>query len=383
MAALAALRHAALRECGETGGGRLSEPAAAAAYRLAWHGAMSAPDLAGQALQVAAELTSRRDPVRRGRVYCYGCAAADCAHSAPADPGHVFSGYQSTGRPQWDELFNVLLQLSDARTDQLFAPKARVLARVIDRRFLIGNQLASFGRNSLTYRIWGQVVAGYFRLGGVRTAMTVQWVESWDHRLRVQVLADSRLQRALTDDPENRRSAFHRVHDALEEARRQTESLSKRWQATRDKRVRREVRQAAVRAQRHLAQSIEKKGRQQQRRTVHAEVRARQQRPVAKAREDLSQAMPGSMFRDTVKQSVIILGKGGRMHAFSDDGRHITSMILKGDEFERRRRRRRYLPLETEACDRFRSLAMAALAMQHGTETATAANTAPTSGAAP
>ena len=357
--ALGDLRREALSECGA---GADSSGAAPGSFALAWDEGTTAQGLADQALRAAARSVSDLAAFRTGCIYCYACASAACEHAAPPAPGHVATGYESTGRPRWEELFNFLLQLGDERTDLLFARPPEVLARVVGRRRLTADQLASFGKNSLTYRVWGQVVAGYLRLGDLRAGLTIQLVETADSRLRLQVIADAKIRDALANAPEDRRSAFHRVHDAIGEARRQVFSLSNLWQMTSNGDVRREVRGKAFGVLRHLAHSIERKGRQHKRRTAHAELRGQQRRPIHKAYEDLlASASRTDFFRDTVKQSIIVLGRGGRLHAFNDTGKHVTSLTIRGDELERRRRRRRYLPLATADAEAFRNTAIAAM----------------------
>jgi len=359
--ALADLQGAALSECGFN---RDRSELAPDALSLAWRPDMSPDELAEEAMRAASECVSRHEAFRSGRVYCYACGSADCAHVGPESPGQVFTGYQSTGLPRWEELFNFLLQLGDPRTELLFAERPEILARVVGRRRLVTDQLTSFGKNSLTYRVWGELVAGYFNIQSLRAAMTVQLVETKGYRLHLQVVTDQRVHEALANAPADGRSAFHRVYDALAGARRQVFSLSNLWQASRRNDVRDQIREKSFAVLRHLAHSIERKGRQRQRRTVHAEVRGQQMRPIHKAHDDLANAPVADFFRDTVKHSLIVLGKGGRMHAFSQEGKHITSMIIKGDELERRRRRRRFLPLDPEAVEEFRSLAIATMPEQ-------------------
>ena len=355
--ALTALRDAALSECGIAAGADGPK----LPFDLVWRASMTAADLADEAMRVASECASEHSDFRSGCVYCYACRSAACEHVRPSESGHVFVGYESTGRPCWAELFNFLLQLGDPRTDLLFARPPETLARVVGRRRLVEDQLTSFGKNSLTYRIWGQVVAGYFRMRPLRAALTIQLVETRDHRLHLQVLTDPRLQDAMANAPADKRSAFHRVHDALAEARRQVFSLGGVWHSANRKEGRHETQEKAFAILRHVAHSIERKGRQLRRRTAHAEARGQQQRPVHKAHDDLVNGAATDFLRDAVRDSIIVLGKGGRMHAFALDGRHITSMTIGGDELERRRRRNRYVRVEPDMLEEFRDAALAAM----------------------
>jgi len=247
-----------------------------------------------------------------------------------------------------------------AFTEWLFTNHPRIVVHVIGRRRLIENQLVSFGKNSLTYRIWGQVVAGYVNTHSLRAALTAQLVEDRQHRLGIQVVAPPELLEALANAPENQRSASHRIHEALAEGRRQARSLTYLWQGAKTKTKRAEARDKGFSVLRHLAHSIERKGRQQQRRTIHAEMRGNQHRPVHKAYDDLVSAAFGDFYEDRFKKTVVVLGKAGRLHAFNEEGKHITSLVLQKDELERRKNRKRYLLLDPEHAERLRARALSA-----------------------
>jgi hypothetical protein len=348
--ALEELRRAAFDACN----GTEASPNAHEEFELAWSPTMSADELAEQALASATECLSEYQTFRLGCVYCYGCRSASCEHAQPSEPGQVFAGYQSTGRPYWEEFFNFLLAIDDERTDQLFASRPQILSRVVGRKRLTAEQLDSFGRDSLTYRIWGEVVAGYLDVDGTRMAMSVQVVENKAHQLRLQTIAPEGLHAALVDTPESARSAFHRVHEALGEARNSLIETSHIWEAHHGRKRLKEAREKVFSVLRHLAHSIERKGRQRIRRTAHAEQRGNEQRPVHAAREDIAQAAKGDFYRDQFRNSIIVTGKSGRAHAFNDEGRHITSFVLQGDELDRRLQRNRYKPLDDAERNAFR-----------------------------
>ncbi len=349
-AALRALIRSALAEAGEADPAKvdLSE------YRFEWSPGASARELAAEALRLAARAASADAPFRNGCVYCYHCGRADCEHARPPGPGSVFAGYESTGRPRWNEFFNELLALGDPRTEQLFSEPPATLARLIGRRRLIADQLLSFGRNSYTYRVWGQIIAGYFHVSGLRAALSAQVVETRDHRLHLQLITPPEVFEALAGASPDRDSSLARIHDAVIEARNETFAASQLWSQVRDAAKKKALRDRVFGALRHLGHSIERKGRQHRRRTHHAEVRAAQQRPTHKARDDLAAARPEDFFRDTVRHTVVVRGRNNRLHAFSDQGRHITSLFVGRDEMDRRCRRKRYIPLEPEAIEALR-----------------------------
>jgi len=350
---LAELHQHSLAECGHS-----PDKPVADDWVIQWSPAMSAAEFAEQVFAISRRAVSDDAQIIPGRVYCYHCTRSDCEHSTPNGDGKVFAGYRDTGRPIWEELFNFLAAVGDTRVDLLFAPSAHLLGRVVGRRQLISQQLDTFGRNHLTYHIVGQVVAGYFQIRGVRCAMTVQVVQTPNRELSVQVITPD-ANEALSDAPENRRSALYRTFDALREFNNRIRNLSGRWLAANTKADRDGLREQLFTQLRHLSNSIQRKGRQKNRRTSHAEVRSKQRRPVHKALEDLRTAGAEDFFRDNHHDSIIVIAKGGRAHVFSEAGRHITSLSITADVIERRQRRKRYIPMPPKAVAGFREVVTA------------------------
>jgi hypothetical protein len=351
LAAFRALVDAAAADCR----GEVSQPVLPLRVPLEWRPELTATELLETVLRNVQEAQAQSATLRGGHVYCYACRSASCEHSHPPRPGEVFAGYTSLGLPAWDEFLSCLLAWNDLRADQLFSERPEILAHLTGRARLIQNQLSSFGKDSITFRIWGQVSAGYFRIGEAKTALTAQVVETKDRSLRLLVVADACLLEALADTPENHRSPLFRAYDALQEARTRIAAICPRWQhaehrATLHEEVNREV----FAVLRHLARSLERQGRQEHRRTVHAETRSQQARPVSAGPDDVSQAQRADFFRDVVRQSIVVAGRGGRCHVYTENGRHITTLAINGKELEGRVRRRRYQPLTGEEYAAFR-----------------------------
>ena len=349
-AALAAFWRAALAECGWP-----TDRPPPSALRLHWtpgEPAAACAERAYRALQAAA---AQRGTLLPGRVFCYQCGAADCAHAVPETPGQVFAGYANTGRPQWQELFNYLLALGDERAALLYGDTPPFVTRLLSRRRLIAEQFLAFGRDSLSYRILGQLVAGYVPLAGERYALSVQVVETADHRLTVQLLAAPRLHEALLEAAGGPAATLDRLHRGLRGLRQDVATLEALWRPCQDADERGKLLLQLFSHLRRLAAAIERRGRQDRRRTPHAEERLGQQRPVHKASDDLASAAPADFFRDRKTQTVVVAGKRGRVHVFGRDGRHITTLPLPRDQFERRVARARYVPLPPADLAAFRA----------------------------
>lgn len=321
---------------------------------MRWNLSGGAEELAESAHRIAADLAAEDCEVRSGHVYCYHCGGAACEHAAPREPGQVFAGYQESGRPEWREFFLYLVDTDDERVDQLFLDAPPALARVVGRKSLIARQLVTFGRGSLTYHIVGQVVGGYIRVNRRQHAFSLQAVETRQRTLRCQLIASDELRDALASPPGKRHRFLNRIYDALQAARRQLQGLNPGWKnaATKAERIANRERVFAI--LRHLAQSIERQGRQAQRRTGHAQDRAVDRRPVHMAIADLTAASPGDFYHDTVRQSIVVTGKSGRAHVFNADGRHITSLVIPRDKLERLCARKRYVALAAAELSAFR-----------------------------
>lgn len=348
VAALQRLRALAWREAGGLG-----VPPATAAATLTWTPATAAAALAGTAYEQARLALADAQPLRAGHVYCFHCRSAACEHAHPPGSEQVFAGYQNTGLPRWQELPAFLLASDDTRLEDLYADPPLVLARVVSRPRLIADQLEAFGRNSLTYRIIGQLVAGFFPAAGQRCALTVQVVEDPHHVLAVQVLAPPVLLVALAEAQDHHAARLARAYEALRQCRHALDALAGPWQAARDRQQRMVVQDQLFGRLRDLSVALERTGRQARRRTAHAELRAGQDRPVAKAQEDVAGATPADFYLDRKTQSIVVTGPRGRTHVFTAEGRHLTSLALPGDLLERRKLRRRYALLEPAAARAF------------------------------
>jgi hypothetical protein len=303
-----------------------------------------------------------------GSVYCFRCATASCEHAAPPAPGTVFRGYSSTGVPEWYEFSQALIEANDERVDQLFGKPPKTLCLVQTGHELRDRQLTSFGRASHSYAILGQVVAGMFPLpasaagnrSGVVTAVTVQAVETRGARGQVQVKLNT-VVGGVTQEQwvELQGSEWqHALVRAIGEARAGMESIEGRLRIAREagrtgadlSAIFRDV----PRLLHRFARTVEQGGRQQARRTRHAQER-RGERPVHKALDDAREAADESLFFDEKTQGRIVCGPAGRTHVFSAEGRHVTTFLLPPDGKAFRVRTQRWRRLTADEVTAFRA----------------------------
>ena len=60
------------------------------------------------------------------------------------------------------------------------------------------------------------------------------------------------------------------------------------------------------------------------------------------------------LLRDAERSTIVVLGKRGRGHIFSDAGRHVTSLRLRPGEVERKLDRGRWVRLSPDEASSFR-----------------------------
>ena len=311
------------------------------------------------------EAATRLGAFQQGRVWCYRCESAACVHAAPPAPDRVFGGYGATGVPRWPTLAELLLERRHPGVGALFDASGRdIAAAFVPAEALNDRQLAVFGRGSKTYDVLGQAVVGLLPLRAAgsagsepeRTAFTLQAVEtrspSGGARIGLNVigrLGDGSPAVEALEGP-----LAERVLNVFTVARRRLRHLipsggARRAAAPVD------TAERAAGVLRDAVRALERLGRQGTRRTRHAEERGLERRPTGNAREDALAAPPEALLHDGRRGTVVVLGPNHRVHVFSPEGRHITSLLLDGEAVRRRQRRERWEPLDAATRAAFRA----------------------------
>ena len=327
------------------------------------------PSIEEQIRAAVLEMATQAEAFRGGSVYCYRCDRPDCPHGHPPRPTSVFGGYSSTGLPVWPEFPQVLLERKHPRVDLLYDPsQTDLVAMYIDPEMLKQRQLNVFGRQSKTYDILGQVVFGFLkmRIPGEnrsepeRVACTLQAVESrrldGSPRLELNVLA-----RLSDGSPalDGIKGPYQtRVSDVISSARHRISSLRPPSKGHAEKRRASSLPDTASLVAdilQGLARKLEKVGRQRGRRTAHAEGHRIKNRPTSKAWEDAFGAAEESVLWDKHESTFVVLGPRSRVHVFSRQGRHVTSLVLASEAVRSRKRRKRWIPLIDDQREQFGS----------------------------
>ncbi len=344
------------------------------------------PSIEEQVRAAVREMVTQAEAFRIGSVYCYRCDSPDCPHSHPPRPTNVFGGYSSTGLPVWPEFSQILLERKHPRVDLLYDPsQTDLVAMYMEPELLKQRQLNVFGRQSKTYDILGQVVFGFLkmRLPGEnrsepeRIACTLHAVETrrldGSPRLELNVLA-----RLSDGSPalEAIQGPFQtRVSDVISSARHRISSLRPPSKGQAEKRRATSLPDTASLVAdilQGLARKLEKIGRQRGRRTAHAEGHRVENRPTSKACEDAIGAAGESVLWDKHERTFVVLGPRNRVHVFSRQGRHVTSLVLASEAVRSRKRRKRWLPLTDDQREAFGS-AIGLLAQEASKEPGTGA----------
>ncbi len=327
------------------------------------------PSIEEQIRGAVREMATRAEAFQKGSVYCYRCESSACPHSHPPRPSSVFGGYSSTGLPVWPEFSQVLLEQRHPRVDLLYdTSQTDLVALHMGPEMLKQNQLNVFGRQSKTYDILGQVVFGFLRMRtsegnrseAERVACTLQAVESrrldGSPRLELNVLA-------RLSDGSPALDAIHgpyqmRISDVISSARHRISSLRPSSKTPARKKRGAALPDTVSLAEdvlQGLARKLEKVGRQRGRRTAHAEGHRVDSRPTSKAWEDVFGASEESILWDKHEKTYVVLGPRNRVHVFSQEGRHVTSLVLRAEAARSRQRRKRWLPLTRDQREQFGS----------------------------
>jgi len=308
-----------------------------------------APSFTEQLAPQLADAEASREVFAVGHVYCFRCESCFCEHSTPQQPLQVFRGYDATGRPEWFEFNQALIDDKVERIEILFDPSPSVVAHFQPGRQLKGRQLSAFGKASLSYSILGQVIAGYFDVRGERAAISLQVVEGRGRnghvRLRLNPIVHSIDDSTFVEWLSAGKNAL--LFRAIQIAERKIDQVEQKVIIARSKKDQETANHLMGRVPailRRLGETIERGGRQAQRRTHHVEVRREDQRPVHKAFEDAACATADQCFYDEKAKTFVVVADRGRAHAFNASGRHVTSFVLKPSAVAFRVRTERWRP---------------------------------------
>ncbi len=303
-----------------------------------------------QILKRVREVREHEQALRPGSVFCYFHGSANAEGCRPAEPRQVFDGYGSTGRPKFSDFVTMAIERKDPQIDRLLAGEDVVVTHVTMGQVLRTQQLAEFGQHSPVYKILGQVDAGLFRVLGAegRCAFSFQLLlgTTLEGRPRLRLHAVSAVDLMDLADPSvlHTLSRFQRLLDE--------ESLR-----LAGKRTNGEVDEEAfvLPLLQDLAQKLAGRHRREARRTQHGLERSQEgQRPTARAYPDASEAGDEQILFDTEKSTIVVIGPKSRVHVFTPQARHVTSVVMQGSAIHGRRQQGRWREAEPDERGEFR-----------------------------
>ena len=292
---------------------------------------------------------------QEGSIYCFRCQSSHCDHSRPPTGLEVFRCYDELGCPKWCDFSQLLLDLGDERVNALFEEPPRVISLVQSGNELQTRRLASFGKSSKTYSIIQQVAAGYIKIQNrespyqEKIAMTFQAVETRDSRgticFRLNTLIGTKDQDLLDQLKIGEQHPW--LFSCIRKANKALETLNPGLKSEKPGMIQ-QVSSKASAIMKRLAADLMQGHRQSKQRTQHAQLRRDIRRPISSAMEDLRTAPAERCFFDKKTEAIAILGHSGRCHIFNQEGKHITSFHMTGDEVQWRLHKKRWSPLQTE-----------------------------------
>lgn len=293
-----------------------------------------------------------------GRVLCFRCQTAACEHSAPSDSRQVFAGWGPAGIPRFVDFGQWLLQRRDPRVDLLYREPPQLVTVVTGEPELAGGLIPAFRQREDSYRIHGQVTAGWYQApdrqgpAGTRQplAVSLQVISSGSKRHRrrfglnvvgigpggepLEHLYDRLGGIPWADAVRWAQGVLLGIEGQLERAPRTPRELV-------DKRI-----EGLLNA---VARRLEKDRRGKERRTRHGQQRhAEGDRPTRMALADLARATPENLLFDVRRETLVVVGERGRAHVFSLAGKLVTSVRYNMESIEKRRKNGLWRPAARE-----------------------------------
>jgi hypothetical protein len=260
-----------------------------------------------------------------GRAWCFSTESFDSDYCRPEDPRQVLVGYGLEGRPRYADLVTLAIERKHESVDDLLAGKEGAVSFVESGKTVSEGVRPAFDPDSIPYRLVAQAVCGLFESSeeGRRVALTLQVLAHDDEAGKLQLLAHPVSAVDLMDlpDPGIRRILRSFQHKLVQLA----QQLDGKKAAGEEVDVEEEVLPHLREVARRLAQDAKNR----ERKTNHARERSAEgQRPTQLAFPEARSARDHHLYIDNEEQTMVVVGKKGRIHVFSPDGRHVTTLVM-------------------------------------------------------
>ncbi len=287
-----------------------------------------------------------------GRTWCFNTASFDSDYSRPDDPRQVLVGYGLEGRPRFADLVTLAIERKHECVDALLAGKEGAVHFLEKGSDVTSGIEPAFDPKAAPFRLVAQTMAGLYASSeeGRRVALTIQVLEHQDGDNKKRLLVHPVCAVDLLDLPElgvvRSLRRFQDELDALQRANLGKDAASESY----------DLEEQCVGLLRDLMRRFSSSTKNRERKTDHARDReAGGQRPTQLAFPEARSARDHHLFVDNEEQTMVVIGKKGRIHVFSLDGRHVTSVIMPPSNVRQRQKAGRWRPAEAEERGTFRA----------------------------
>jgi hypothetical protein len=315
-------------------------------------GSRCASQMVDQLLALVDAVEKNETALVPGSVYCYFHESAEAEGCRPTEPRQVFDGYGSTGRPKFTDFVTMAIERKAKGIEGLVGGDEGTLTHVTQGRVLRTAQLAEFGKASPVFRVLGQVDAGLFAVRGTdsKAAFSFQVLLGKDLQgLPVLRLHPVGMCDVMTLADQSVPQILRRFQGDLEDAVLRLRGLQSNGEQP-------DVEEFVFPLMQNLAKQLEDRARHRLRRTEHAENRSQKsKRPTNKAYADAQNVTDENLLWDDKESTVVVLGDHNRVHVFTVEGRHVTSLPNIGRSgVQQRLKSHRWRPTEPTERGEFR-----------------------------
>lgn len=259
-----------------------------------------------------------------GRIWNFATESFDSDWSRPEDPRHVLVGYGLEGRPRWADLVTLAIERKHEAVEQLLAGREGAVSFVERGDAVTEGVQPAFDPASIPFRIVGQLVSGLFESAeaGRRVALTIQVLANKTENNGERLFCHPICAIDMADLPDpSIRKILKNFESRLNELAKQLDGKRAAGETV-------DVQDEVLPLLRDLARRLSQDAKTRSRKTEHARDRGDEGRPTTLAFPEARSARDHHLYMDNEEQTVVVVGKKGRIHVFSPDGRHVTSVVM-------------------------------------------------------
>ncbi len=287
-----------------------------------------------------------------GRAWCFSSESFDHPSSRPEDPRQVLVGYGLEGRPRYADLVTLAIERKHESVEELLAGKEGVVHFIERGEDICEGVKPAFDPDAVPYRLVAQAMVGLFASAeeGKRVALTIQVLERKGEDGVPRLLVQPVCAIDLSDLPD---PAIPRIVRGLQQ---KLALVAKQVAGRREAGEEADPAEPVMVELRAFARRLSHDARNRERKTGHARKREEEgARPTQLAFPEAKSARDHHLLIDPGEGTVVVIGKKGRIHVFSPDARHVTTVVMTPKSVRDRVRQGRWRPAEPEERGAFRA----------------------------